>query len=153
MIGLNLGCGEEHLTGYVNVDLQGCGDVQADVRSLPWASGSVDEIRAFDLLEHFWRDEVDRVLDEWLRVLTPGGRVSFRVPNLTVLGRMLSDDYDTAKIVENVYGGHRYGPEGAWDTHHWGWTRPGFGRWLMWHGIANVVVDKEPNMTAIGFVP
>jgi hypothetical protein len=111
---------------------------------------SVDEVQALDLLEHFWRDEVDAVLDEWLRVLKPRGQITVRVPNLTVLGRHLAEDRDTARIVENIYGGHKYGPAGAWDTHHWGWTKPGFERWLTWHRIIVEFLDDEPNMTARG---
>ena len=130
------------------MDLQGCADVQADVRALPFASDTADEILALDLLEHFWRDEVDGLIQEWLRVLKSGGLVTFRVPNLSVLGKMLTDDVDTARIIENVYGGHRYGPGGAWDQHHWGWTRPGFERWLTWHGLWRIDIDNDPNMTA-----
>lgn len=85
---LNLGCGDKLLAGYVNVDVAPSRDgarpdVLCDLHALsPFASGSVDEILAVHVIEHFWRWEVEDLLREWVRVLKPGGRMIVECPNL-----------------------------------------------------------------------
>jgi predicted SAM-dependent methyltransferase len=64
-IKLHLGCQEKYLEGYVNIDLpqsehtvrKAKVDVYADVRTLSYPVGSVDEVRSHHLLEHFSRQE------------------------------------------------------------------------------------------------
>jgi len=48
---------------------------------LPFDDGSVEEIRASHVLEHFSHAEVPQVLADWFRVLTPGGRMRVAVPD------------------------------------------------------------------------
>lgn len=51
---LNLGAGDDRREGYLNVDLRvETADLVADVRALPFAAGSADELLAHDVLEHF----------------------------------------------------------------------------------------------------
>ncbi|WP_188191011.1 class I SAM-dependent methyltransferase [Nonomuraea sp. SYSU D8015] len=52
--------------------------VRADARALPFASGSVDLVTAFDVLEHIRED--DLVAAEIARVLAPGGHALIAVP-------------------------------------------------------------------------
>lgn len=73
-IRLNLGCGKHVLPDYVNID--------KDVCPLPYESGSVDEIRASHLIEHFDPRRALVVLDEWMRVLKPGGVLKLAVPDM-----------------------------------------------------------------------
>lgn len=76
---LNLGGGNQKIPGLINVDrLNG-----QEVYPLPaYADGSVDEIRASHILEHFGHREVPQVLAEWMRVLKPGGVMRLAVPDL-----------------------------------------------------------------------
>jgi SAM-dependent methyltransferase len=55
------------------------GDLFEAIRSLP--DMSRDVIVAFDVIEHFTKDELIDVTDEVLRVLKPGGRWIVHVPN------------------------------------------------------------------------
>jgi SAM-dependent methyltransferase len=95
---LNLGCGDKHLPGYVNVDVAASRagvrpDVQCDLRDLaPFASDSADEILAVHVVEHFWRWEVVDVLREWTRTLKPGGTLIVECPNLLEACRALLAD-------------------------------------------------------------
>lgn len=80
---LHLACGEEYLDGWINVDLYADAKVDArfDVSALPYEDNSVDEIRAFHIIEHFdWKKGND-VLKEWFRVLKPGGRLHVETPD------------------------------------------------------------------------
>lgn len=55
------------------------GDVMASLRALP--DQSYDVVIAFDLIEHFSKDELIPFVDEVWRVLKPGGRWIIHAPN------------------------------------------------------------------------
>ncbi len=59
--------------------------VQADIASLPYASGSFDIVLSLDVLVHFPRDEESSALAEFGRVLAPGGTLVLRVSALDIL--------------------------------------------------------------------
>ncbi len=90
---LNLGSGNRPLAGFVNVDARELPtvDVVADVRELPFPDGSVAEVEASSLLEHF-RDPY-AVLDEIHRVLEPDGVARFRVPSPWSQAGLLDPDH------------------------------------------------------------
>lgn len=98
-----LGCGHGaflhvlHCEGYTNVrgvdgspeqitaaqrlgiDGVSLGDVMEALMQIP--DGSLDLLIAFDLIEHFTKDELLRLVDEAHRVLRPDGRWIVHVPN------------------------------------------------------------------------
>lgn len=79
---LNLGSGGDYIDGYVNVDLYAQkADQRYDIRKLPYANDSIDEIRAFHVIEHFDYLEAHDILFEWLRVLKPGCRLHLETPD------------------------------------------------------------------------
>lgn len=75
---LNLGCGDIILPGHDNLDIK----TGTDIRHLPYNDGSVDEIYASHILEHFPLNETDALLKEWLRVLKPNGIIRLAVPDM-----------------------------------------------------------------------
>ena len=78
-IKLNIGAGDQELPGFTPIDRKGGKEAYplAD-----YADGSVDEILASHVLEHFPRQDVPKVLGEWARVLRPGGRIRVAVPDM-----------------------------------------------------------------------
>lgn len=148
---LNLGCGDDRRDGYVNVDLRSeVADVVCDVTDLPFGDGSVDEVLASDIAEHFPRERLPAMFAEWRRVLRPGGTLTLRVPNLLKLSEAIARNPERAdSLIENVYGGHRWGPDGAWDAHHWGWTPHTLSRDLSASGFEVVSNDRASNMTVV----
>jgi SAM-dependent methyltransferase len=58
---------------------------QADISSLPYASGSFDLALSMDVLVHFERGAEERAIAEFARVLAPGGLLALRVSALDVL--------------------------------------------------------------------
>ena len=57
-------------------------DYRCDIRRLPVADQSFDVVHARHVLEHFGRDEVVSVINEWARILRVGGEFRIAVPNL-----------------------------------------------------------------------
>jgi len=81
---LNLGCSDRSIAGFIGVDIvPGSGvDQIADLsKHWPWPDNSVDEIIAFDVIEHI----ADRIhfMNELHRVLKPSAIVHIEVPNAT----------------------------------------------------------------------
>jgi len=82
---LHLGCGPKYLPGFVNIDGNPFGkiDLWLDVRNgLPFRSNSVDSIYSTHMFEHFYPDELKRLLRECVRVLKNGGGIRLIVPSL-----------------------------------------------------------------------
>ena len=92
---LHLGCSDNLMIGYTNVDIlsecpaplpDGALYQQADLNApWPWEDSSVDQIQAFDVFEHLTgpgpqnRGKVWVMNESW-RVLKPGGKLIFGVP-------------------------------------------------------------------------
>ena len=81
---LNLGSGYQKLPGYINIDFRPetgpdlCLDVTA---GLPYVDNSIDEVRAFDFLEHIPMDKTIAVIEEIYRVLKPEGKFESFTPS------------------------------------------------------------------------
>ena len=73
---LNLGSGLRKIDGYINIDNRA--EVKPDVicdvpEGLPYPDNSIDEVRAFDFLEHIPLGKTILVIEEIYRVLKPDG--------------------------------------------------------------------------------
>jgi predicted SAM-dependent methyltransferase len=80
---LNLGAGDTRIEGFRALD-GASGDV---LYPLPFADGTVDEIRASHVLEHFPHAQVAGVLADWVRALKPGGVLRVAVPDFEQISR------------------------------------------------------------------
>lgn len=82
---LNLGCGHKPLPGYINIDIREEVDpdlvVDIGAEGLPFEEGEVDEIRAYDFLEHIPTARVPFVMGEIWRVLKDGGKFEHFTPS------------------------------------------------------------------------
>jgi len=82
---LHLGSGTKYLPGFVNIDgnLFNKVDLWLDVRNgLPFSSASVDSIYSTHMFEHFYPDELSRLLHECARVVKNGAGLRLIVPSL-----------------------------------------------------------------------
>lgn len=81
---LHLGCGQRHIPGFCNIDVQPGDTVDrvARIEQLDFVpANSVELIYACHVLEHFGRGQIRDVLAEWRRVLEPGGVLRLAVPD------------------------------------------------------------------------
>lgn len=88
---LYLGSGKRHIPGFVHVDLDDYPhlDYRHDIADLPmFSDNSVDLIYTSHSFEYFDRQEGERVLKEWYRVLKPGGILRIAVPDFEAIVRV-----------------------------------------------------------------
>lgn len=77
---LNLGASDRHFPGFSSVDRVEPADWVVDLeKAWPWPDSSIDEIIAFDIVEHL----ADRIhtMNQLHRVLKAGARATIEVPN------------------------------------------------------------------------
>lgn len=115
---LHLGCGKRKLAGYTGVDSRECvhPDVVADVQDLcMFENSSAGIIYACHVLEHIPRPHVLDTLEEWRRVLKPGGLLRLSVPDFHVLAELyIYDAVSMWRLIGPLMGGQDY--EG--NAHH-----------------------------------
>lgn len=99
---LNLGAGPNPLPGYENWDRS----TGQEAFPLDLPDESVDEVRASHLLEHFSHLEVMGVLQEWARVLKPGGLLKVAVPNFEWIIDQYRADPTTPDLHKFLFGAH-----------------------------------------------
>lgn len=87
---LNIGAGSTVIDGYTPVDRK----FGQEAFPLAFPDNSAETIRASHVLEHFGWAEVDKVLEDWVRVLKPGGEIYISVPDFAKAVMMGQDGTD-----------------------------------------------------------
>jgi hypothetical protein len=119
---LNLGCGEFHPRGWVNVDAQDnsqvAPDVVADITKPPFADGCAERIYAGHVLEHLPFGVARGAVIKWRRLLAPGGALfvvgpdCIRASALRELGKLTQ-----AEWIDIRWGACRWpGDEHQWES-------------------------------------
>lgn len=95
---LHLGCGDNVLSGWSNIDLVGSRKVIAHdlTRELPVESGTIECIYTEHFIEHITRDEAVSLLKECYRLLRAGGVIRLSTPDL----RKIFVEYDAGRTSE-----------------------------------------------------
>jgi SAM-dependent methyltransferase len=152
---LHLGCGDKYLEGYVNIDFPQSehtvmapkADRIADIRTLSFPEGTVQEVRSHHLLEHFTRPAALRLLMNWRRWLTPDGELVVETPDFEISAQ---EFLRTSSMKRRFgLGRHMFGSqEASWAEHRDFWDKRKFQFVLKklgyrnikvrsyWHGIA-----------------
>jgi hypothetical protein len=109
---VNLGCGIRPKDGWINVDFRPLShvDVVADIRKLPFEPGSIAELEAAHLVEHFRQHEMqEAILPYWRSLLKPGGTLRVICPNAAaILARSAAGRLTLPQVQELIFGGQEY---------------------------------------------
>lgn len=82
---LEIGSGPVRKNGWVTLDMCRGADVFWDLRRpLPFADASFDLVYCSHVLEHFAHPDLQRLLQQVLRILRPGGRFLVAVPDASL---------------------------------------------------------------------
>ncbi len=135
---LHLGCGTNHLDGYINIDFPlsnhtvqsvSGADYFADITKLQFPNQSVSVIRSHHFFEHFDRNQALAMLCAWHLWLCKEGSLIIETPDFEqAIKRLLrTRDYVTRQqILRHVFGSH----EAFWAIHCDGWFKEKFERTL-----------------------
>ena len=115
---LHLGCGGEHLKGYINIDIikRSGIDMIADARHLPFQEGSAEVIESYHLIEHIPRYEVLPMLKHWHAILIPSGKGIIECPDFDKTCEAYLKGAEG--LLSYIFGGQRW-PS---DTHYFGYN-------------------------------
>lgn len=82
--------------------------LRADLRALGHivSPGAVDEIRAWDVLEHMMRSDAVDVLKQMYTALEPGGIIEVKMPEIGALLRWSAKQQDMKAVSFRWYGQH-----------------------------------------------
>lgn len=82
---LNLGCGNTFHPDWINIDLKSNSPHVREynlLKGIPYPDNSLDVVYHSHVLEHFTREDGQKLLEECLRVIKPGGIIRIVVPDL-----------------------------------------------------------------------
>lgn len=99
---LNIGSGETTVPGFEPWDVKN----GKPGWPLQLADGSVEEIYASHVLEHWPYELTGAVLKDWFRVLEPGGRLRVAVPDFQLVVEAFIRQDHGAKVEGWILGGH-----------------------------------------------
>ena len=133
---LHLGCGSRLFDGYINVDGEYMAGTEGVVihditRPFTLVDNQVDEILTVHVIEHIHRSQVRMMLQEWHRILRPGGFVAIEWPDFLKMCKevvnnpsCLFADADRRlqkRSILGIYGDNeRYPDPVMW--HKWGYS-------------------------------
>ena len=129
---LHLGCGQVYLEGYTNIDYplskhtvqaKSVADKLADLTTLRYPAGSIEEVRLHHVFEHFTRPAALALLGGWYSWLQPNGRLHIEVPDFDATARRVlsrfTSDHDRKVGLRHIFGSN----EAPWATHYEGWSQ------------------------------
>jgi predicted SAM-dependent methyltransferase len=104
---INLGCGKRDFgEGWIHIDGGNYEHLDShDITNLQFESNTADLIYASHVVEYFDREQVVEILQEWHRVLKPGGILRLAVPDFEAMARMyISEEYPLSSFLGPLYG-------------------------------------------------
>lgn len=143
VIRLNIGCGKQLWDGFINIDSPGNWsgkkpDIETDIRKLPLPENYADEAHAIHVIEHFYAWEAADIVQEWIRVIKPGGVLVLECPNLEKLCWffLYPGQMHDRMTMWGLYGDPGY--EDASMAHKWAYTPETLGRLLEQLGMVDI---------------
>jgi predicted SAM-dependent methyltransferase len=149
----------DHVDGYSNkLDKVLPKDVDADIRTLPFADNYADEARAIHVIEHFYAWEALGVVQEWVRVLKPGGKLAIECPCLEKVMQLFQvPQVDPRYTYWALYGDPRHQRPDM--CHKWVYSTLALTRLMAQAGLEELRAEKPQwhfpirDMRVVGFKP
>lgn len=164
-IRLHLGCGENNIPGYINIDFKSDhhplqtrqrADFFGDIQQLSFPQSSIAEIRSHHTFEHFNRQTALALLASWYYWLVPDGIVIIETPDFErSIKQLCSNEWshqEKQAIVRHIFGSH----EASWAIHYDGWSASKFDYTLSYLGFSKIkLIESEylmlRNITVAGY--
>lgn len=123
-VSLNIGCGHKPIADRLNVDKRGLPgvDIVADATDLPFEPGTVSEIYAAHLVEHFTLSALkNTVFPYWFDLLGTNGVLKIIVPDMpSMIAQFVQGDMTFSDLAEVTFGKQDYD-----DDFHYAMFSPG----------------------------
>lgn len=153
---LDLGSGHVRMDGWTRVDLdpEANADYQVPIQELEkhFKPNTVDEIRAYHVLEHISPKEVFPTLRGWWKILKPGGKVTVEVPDCEeIMFAYARGQTSWAEVKRVILGADQDATE--WMVHRNLFNKGSLRRFFMITGFVDIKRDESRpfevvNMTA-----
>lgn len=105
---LHVGCGSVCIPGFTHFDVQAYNhvDVIGDAQYLSsyFEPESADLIYACQLLQYFDCDDTHAILEDWKKVLKPGGTLRLSTTNFATMAKMYNSGLDTTWFLGSLFG-------------------------------------------------
>ena len=140
---LNLGCGKKTKEGFENVDNFKADyiDKTYNLYDIPYINNSISEIHSEHSLEHVGYEKGNLAINEWFRVLKPGGILDLKIPDLELcITKFLESTEENYKqwYKFTIFGYQKAlaGESDDSQIHRWGYTKN----------------DIRKNLESVGFI-
>jgi hypothetical protein len=124
---LHLGCGQNYLDGYTNIDYPSSehtvqdrfvADRLEDITELRFDSSTIYEVRLHHVFEHFRRSQAAAMIACWNSWLVDGGKLHIEVPDLGAASQVIFNPFSCRKA-KAVAERHLFGSQEAkWAIHY-----------------------------------
>ncbi len=105
---LHIGCGDVYIPGFEHFDLQKQPHVtrigDAKYLSSCFDPDSVDLIYACQILSYFDSEDTQTVLEDWFKVLAPGGTLRLSTPNFATIVQMYNSGLNVSWFIGSLFG-------------------------------------------------
>ncbi len=121
---LHIGCGENILPGYINIDQRKAPgvdmelDLSKPIEQDVFGNEEVDEILGLHVFEHLPFNGIEQVLKSWYRILKKGGMLILEMPDFDQTVKNYINNPNDITILASIFGCQEH--EGQF--HHWGWN-------------------------------
>jgi predicted SAM-dependent methyltransferase len=133
----DLGCGKwtpdlgDAVVKRFDIDPGNKPDIICDLRAIPEKDNTFDMVMSHHVLEHFTKQDVIAVLNEWVRILKIGGTLLITIPNFEmavkdVLKSMDGEEVDLDYAMGMIYGYRsdvKLASKDDVQLHKWGYTK------------------------------
>ena len=146
---LNLGSAGLLLPGYTSIDLyDDRADLQMDILKLDFEDNTIEEILASHVFEHLSPHYALPALQEWIRVLKPGGKLIMEMPDFEITCRRFLEEKDYNKKLEfmNIIFCPSHIVDGKpieGSNHLWGWWPESLYYHLNYAGYTNIEFKEQ----------